>query len=748
MVDQDKQNIPTRTGTAPRDTQTSQGGDTRNLTEADRMRILNCKIDTLADLGEFEYRTDNPSPEMNDEYSAGFRQSIELAHLVNTAQWPKAGSGSYDKRCVDIEREKFEGRQRATAPGDGPPQPSAPDRNDAGDPPTQVSMPQPETASGQTRIANPATVDETPPAPTDAAQVTVEPADSATSAAPPQQGPPFDVIVAQRCLVPYEDPYRLRALSRLIAITDDLRAGSRAVQARLAAQAANQLGASKQAETAIPVIEETVAKATMQKRLGDFGQILPGVATALGVPDDATMPATIADLESEMQRLIEQRGRLRELARYCAPLLDTALPRKDGADDFDTAIEYTRCRFLLAPSGNMRVMLADFIVARVVGDLDKFYHPTAPALTDFLEIKTDGCALTDCRIRVDLREGADEADLARKLASALDSRTNGLSIYEISPRAGSIIRTAGRGSDLSARLSGPPGELSAGSAQGERTAYAEPAVLGFSAPVPANGFPAEAEEAVFGWTVRPQKRPDGGWSSSHHRLSAVISVPSWWKRLDLEIHACWITPKLARNGADTLFDTPSNICNAVYGGDQTSLTSADDAEQTTPPPGHFKRSVRVQLPRSIDEVTARFNFDLVKTPYFDPAWRRDYEGAETALMAGRPAHIALAGERLWRGTVVTIDGQPADRITVLPDMKGVIAEFNCVRPSPRALTGTANQSRAKLTVWTAEGRTKPMDVDVRAFEAVQGTEEKPCYLRASEGDSETRPSFEAPGDED
>jgi hypothetical protein len=266
----------------------------------------------------------------------------------------------------------------------------------------------------------------------------------------------------------------------------------------------------------------------------------------------------------------------------------------------------------------------------------------------------------------------------------------------------------------------------------------------------------------------------------------VISVPSWWKRLDLEIHACWIDPQAARANVEALFVTPPNICETVHGQDSKdrqenstedgqpaetqnedtaedvqaaekkkedtaeNAQAADEKEnagrhvkaaenrQDATAPWHFKRPVRVQLPRSIEEVTARFNFDLVKTPYFDYAWKRENENASNALMAGRPAHIALAGQRLWRGTVVTIDGQPADRITVLPDMKGVIAEFRCVRPTPSISSDKPDQSGkpdqapatsspAKLRVWTAEGRTNPVEVNVWPF-APENDNETPCYL--------------------
>jgi hypothetical protein len=38
------------------------------------------------------------------------------------------------------------------------------------------------------------------------------------------------------------------------------------------------------------------------------------------------------------------------------------------------------------------------------------------------------------------------------------------------------------------------------------------------------------------------------------------------------------------------------------------------------------------------------------------------------------------GGRLWRSTEVTLGSQVADRISVLPNMKGIVASFDCVQP--------------------------------------------------------------------
>ncbi|QJF51828.1 hypothetical protein [Roseobacter ponti] len=798
-----------------------------------------CRIDKLAELAGFGYRTDEPAPDMTPAHAAGFRRAIELAHLVNVAQWPKAGAGSYDQRCAaDLWDKTFRNREddqssgsgdssrdgdMAQQRGDGSADRNAQVREKTADAATRSG---PDGGTDPVTHADKlgATVTMTGSVPVDDGtsratdSVSDKPADGspdvalavvaksagskaapgvtqagAPSGAAPDGQPSFGLLVEQQCLVRYEDPYRLRALMRLLSITDDLGSHSLTMKAQRDAVASApddiQKSASDEirhvvagsADTGAVEVEgarvenkltdpafsdegagqerhapmtEGEARLAITRLLGRFGEVLPETDVPDGTAEDADRAFTIAGLEAEMVTLKQRsNSQLAELQRRCAT------EPAAGAEIVDEAIRFARCRFLYAPSANVRGLLAEFIVARIRGDLKRFYRETPPALNQFLDVTTDGCVLTSCRIRVDLRRNEDgeidEASLARDLTKALDKRTNGLSIYEIAPRAGTVIRRAGGGGDLAVGLDAPQASASAETSRRDQTAFAEAVVLGFGqAPAPP-GAGLEDAEAVFGWTVRPQPRPGGGWAASHHRLSAVISVPSWWKRLDLELHACWIGPDAARKHGDTLFATPSDICASIYDETQRRALTGADAKDTTrlqagaeagsgagaaseTPPrtearnaGHFRRPVRVQLPRSVDEVTARFNFDLVKTPYFDSAWRRDNEGASNALMAGRPAHIALAGERLWRGTVVTIDGQPADRITVLPDMKGVIAEFRCVRPTPHVSPTDTRGPRAKLVVWTAEGRTKPMDIDVRPFEAVKMTEEKPCYLERS-----------------
>ncbi|ANT62724.1 hypothetical protein AYJ57_20340 [Salipiger sp. CCB-MM3] len=58
--------------------------------------------------------------------------------------------------------------------------------------------------------------------------------------------------------------------------------------------------------------------------------------------------------------------------------------------------------------------------------------------------------------------------------------------------------------------------------------------------------------------------------------------------------------------------------------------------------------------------------------------------------------MVVPGERLWRSTVVTLGGAKAQRIEVMPDMRGILATFRLPEPP------VAGEER--IWVWTSEGR--------------------------------------------
>jgi hypothetical protein len=80
------------------------------------------------------------------------------------------------------------------------------------------------------------------------------------------------------------------------------------------------------------------------------------------------------------------------------------------------------------------------------------------------------------------------------------------------------------------------------------------------------------------------------------------------------------------------------------------------------------------------------------------------------LTACRPGAIVIPGRRLWRSTKVTVGYQTADTISVLPNMKGIIARFDRVQNQMswdeeaawRKRGGEGAIQRA-VRVWTSQG---------------------------------------------
>lgn len=337
-----------------------------------------------------------------------------------------------------------------------------------------------------------------------------------------------------------------------------------------------------------------------------------------------------------------------------------------------------------------------------------------------------------------------EAYFACRLRHWVDAKRSDVSVYGVSPRAGSGDDLVGSMQELDRRMAASASlfqtaqpSITASDRLTNTQVKANPSVIGFSVP-PGRQSSAKAsrdhiETATFGWAIRPERMANGeGYLASRHRLSAVISVPSWWKRIEFEVEACWVTSEqiaaLRQSVAQSRAKDSSQDRNVYEALCQIVDAAADG----------FAHSFEIQVPRRVAEITDRFNFDFIKAPYFYRDFIIDAEKREgLALEAGRPGKMVLHGERLWRGTFVTVNQQPANSIVVLPDMKGVVASFDCVRP-PDGSFHVVNYSKSlaggggvpievPMQVWTSQGSTSPLRVKVYPF--IQRTpDEKPCWL--------------------
>ncbi|WP_299955347.1 hypothetical protein [uncultured Roseobacter sp.] len=365
-------------------------------------------------------------------------------------------------------------------------------------------------------------------------------------------------------------------------------------------------------------------------------------------------------------------------------------------------------------------------------------------------------------------EARTEIYLSCMLRDWINTQRSDVTVYAVSPRAGDGDDLAHRIDAASAQIGAAlpanaplSGQMNLADVRSKEQVISNPRVIGFSHlpgsdPQDHPTAKSSTDRATFGWAIRPrQLSAMDGYQSSHHRLSAVISLPSWWKRVDFDVRACWVQPPHGNSPAVDF----TKLCR----GDSAAAPGQTDGSM--PSMRQFRRHFEIKLPRRVEEITARFNFDFIRAPYYYREFDQYVQRYPQilSLEAGRPGKLVLQGERLWRGTVVTVNNQSADSIVVLPDMKGVVAHFKCIHPpdgmfhfkkfdenlkiADAARAAAAKQGDGSegpppsnapgrapsvpLFVWTSEGGTTDKQVEVHPF-VQRWTDERPCWLDAPE----------------
>lgn len=210
---------------------------------------------------------------------------------------------------------------------------------------------------------------------------------------------------------------------------------------------------------------------------------------------------------------------------------------------------------------------------------------------------------------------------------------------------------------------GAAGWLGLGGSTDERSADASSVLVGFGdSRIEDEG--ADAGKAIeFGWVITPPERGD----AVQRTQMALISVPAWADEMSFEVTTGWL--------------------------DAHSREAIDVA--TYP--------VRVPLPpdfEALDIVIWGGALDVQRRPIILDDFMDPPQGP-MRLAACQAAQILIPGTRLWRSTAVTLGGQSATRIRVLPNMDGIIAEFDAVAAPASRPRGDGDQRI--LRVWTSEG---------------------------------------------
>jgi hypothetical protein len=182
--------------------------------------------------------------------------------------------------------------------------------------------------------------------------------------------------------------------------------------------------------------------------------------------------------------------------------------------------------------------------------------------------------------------------------------------------------------------------------------------------------PEDPRSVRFGWVIASADKMQ----PSLKTQLALVSVPAWTNHLTVEVTTGWL----------------------------------DRAGRRRPETERRKEPMEVKLPPDFGAFDSIFRDQGWVTPA--PQIRDQEMDQAIYVVAGQEASILIPGLRLWRSTSVTLGSQSADRIRVLPNMEGIIAEFRPVRlpfakykPLPSSDTaGNVEAARAEPARCTLE----------------------------------------------
>lgn len=177
-------------------------------------------------------------------------------------------------------------------------------------------------------------------------------------------------------------------------------------------------------------------------------------------------------------------------------------------------------------------------------------------------------------------------------------------------------------------------------------------------------------QATAGWVLGPKfKINDAVWTAPWNKgfryehtpiqnnLSFTMSVPEWWTSATLTIRRHWRTTK------------------------GKMITSEPAISHEIELPGTLEGITRALVQYRLPQVIRQEHWDVVH---------------------GKPASLLIRGAELWRSSEVTLGGQVADEIQVLPNMRGIVATFTKVS-EPASVDGKKARANVPVRVWTSEG---------------------------------------------
>jgi len=323
-----------------------------------------------------------------------------------------------------------------------------------------------------------------------------------------------------------------------------------------------------------------------------------------------------------------------------------------------------------SPTAEYRCFAAEYMWARLNNPHYASEQGRSP-ISNFFRVSLTGREIGNCTLRF---EANWNGDVIRLLASALN---NGVELYSYSVMPKNLVQRVATTSDTRYALQALLNANFEASGQSASTAVenlrkrsnqsqrvqSNPVVVSFG--VGRHSYhpthvPYHQKEwtTQFGWAIAPEFDVDDPHVRSHsekqYSLAVVVSLPAWWRSVDLDVETCWVRKR------DLELNQEATICP---GGQVTNAAS------------NRRRGAQpdvVRLPGALNELSHKLGFEVVDEPRLDARPPIEVE-------TNRPATLLLTGGRIWRSTEVTLGSQKADEIVVLPNMEAILAKFRCVR---------------------------------------------------------------------
>lgn len=364
--------------------------------------------------------------------------------------------------------------------------------------------------------------------------------------------------------------------------------------------------------------------------------------------------------------------------RVIAGLLKREFDRERLACYFRLVTNKTHKQY--PPKRDEQASLKDYIVAITAPDIES---EQSSAKED-----PDSCGYTT--------RPQEKSDFAKEFSHAITKHAEPR-VYAVTPK-----ETVQRLSDVSSRRAATEFVLGLGAIGGAggvdamlqsvrendaflQTLRRQPLVVGYtnSGATSYNENGVRVDQGVlFGWLLGPQFAitKDGSRPSFRHiprqqALTAMVSLPVWWNTLKLKITGSW----RRENPTLPAFNSSSSRFVKTYG---------------------------VELPRRLSALDGKLVEDVESR---EPRTAATYR---TTVQVGQPARLLIEGENMWKSAEVFLGSQAANRVRVLPNMGGVIAEFDQVLPSYGSKT-------IDISVATSDGFTKVGVASVASTDALK-----------------------------